>query len=415
MLIKKVNTLEDENQNRFLAVKQQFLRSLLNNEVDYSKEDLAAKFEYFQIGLLHEAGFKLLLFRIDHFSAYCDKYNYDDRSAQKSAMMNMISTLCSAYCKCEAIDSADDQITLIFNVPHDLSDELHKIMREWIQTIQEAIFRDFEISVSAAVSSIGDTVSSISVLYDEANNASLYRIFYGSQCTVYAEVTNQLQAKEYSYPRQKEKYLMDMLKLGRLEQAKDAYLEIVSGTGGYSFHVFRSAISHIEYAVGLVIESIESGTGLSSFYMETASINLSAMESVEEVNHYFFKRFDDIVKKLEERKSLKSDELADKITNIINEMYMDQNLSITKIAELSNMSTTHLGRMFKKLTSKSIVDYINEIRIEKAKELLISSQSSVNEISEQTGFTTSSYFYTVFKKYTSMTPNEFRQANKSAE
>ncbi|MFC5404615.1 helix-turn-helix domain-containing protein [Cohnella soli] len=416
LLTKKLTILEKEEKKRFLTARQDFLRSLLHNETDDDREDQLHKLEHFHVELLTESSFMLIIFRIDHFSAYCAKYNYEDRNAQKYAMMNRISPLFAAHCKGEAIDSADDQITVVFNVPDPSPDELHKLVQERVQEVQEAVFNPYDISVSAAVSSIGDTISSISVLYDEAVNASLYRIFYGSRCTVFAEDTNKLKLIEYAYPVQKEKYLTDMLKLGKLDHAKTTYLDIVNGTNGYSFPVFRSAISHIEYAVSSVIESIERGAGSpSSFYMDTGNINLSAMESVEEVNHYFYKRFDDIGKKLEERKSLKSDELVDKITKIINDKYMEQSLSITRIAELSKISTTHLGRMFKKLTSKSIIDYINEIRIEKAKQLLISSHSSVNDISEQTGFTNSSYFYTVFKKYTGITPNEFRQANKQVE
>ena len=92
---------------------------------------------------------------------------------------------------------------------------------------------------------------------------------------------------------------------------------------------------------------------------------------------------------------------------------MEYDLSVDTIAKMSGISPSYLGRFFKKLTSKSIVDYINEIRINKAKELLISSDWPVTKISEQTGFTNSSYFYTVFRK-TTVTPNEFRRSNNSA-
>ena len=77
------------------------------------------------------------------------------------------------------------------------------------------------------------------------------------------------------------------------------------------------------------------------------------------------------------------------------------------------MSPAYLGRLFKKLTLKSIPEYINEIRLNKAKLLLQTTDLSINEISERTGFTNSTYVYKGFKKYYGVTPNYFRQSSKS--
>ena len=63
----------------------------------------------------------------------------------------------------------------------------------------------------------------------------------------------------------------------------------------------------------------------------------------------------------------------------------------------------------KKITSKSVSDYINEVRIEKAKKLLETSNASISEIVEQTGFSSSNYFYIYFKKTNGVTPNEYKQ------
>ncbi len=65
--------------------------------------------------------------------------------------------------------------------------------------------------------------------------------------------------------------------------------------------------------------------------------------------------------------------------------------------------------MYKKKTGKNIKDYINEYRLEQAKELLNDSRVRVSDVAAEVGYSNFSYFSTLFKKYTGLTPNEYRQ------
>ena len=67
----------------------------------------------------------------------------------------------------------------------------------------------------------------------------------------------------------------------------------------------------------------------------------------------------------------------------------------------------------KALTGLGVNDYINRIRIEQAMQLLANTGLSVTEISERTGFSSSRYFSTSFKQFTSMTPSEYKERCRS--
>jgi YesN/AraC family two-component response regulator len=58
---------------------------------------------------------------------------------------------------------------------------------------------------------------------------------------------------------------------------------------------------------------------------------------------------------------------------------------------------------------------INETRIIKAQHLLIETENSVADIAEKTGFTNSSYFYRMFKKFNGVTPNDYRRKELRSE
>lgn len=93
--------------------------------------------------------------------------------------------------------------------------------------------------------------------------------------------------------------------------------------------------------------------------------------------------------------------------------YMRQNykrdLSLGDISEYVALNETYFSGLFKKDTKKSIPEYLNQIRIEKAKELIAETNGKNYEIAEQVGIGNASYFSTIFKKQTGMTIQEYRQ------
>lgn len=94
--------------------------------------------------------------------------------------------------------------------------------------------------------------------------------------------------------------------------------------------------------------------------------------------------------------------------------YIDHNLSaplsLDQIAGEIPTSSSYLSRTFKKETGQALTEYINMARIEKAKELLADNTLLNYEIAEQTGFHDPAYFSSIFKKYTGMSPKEYRSS-----
>ena len=65
--------------------------------------------------------------------------------------------------------------------------------------------------------------------------------------------------------------------------------------------------------------------------------------------------------------------------------------------------------MFKKETGQTFINYLNNYKIEKSKNLLENTNMTLLDISLEVGFNNQSYYSTIFKKYTNMTPQEYRE------
>lgn len=88
-----------------------------------------------------------------------------------------------------------------------------------------------------------------------------------------------------------------------------------------------------------------------------------------------------------------------------------KHLSLESIAEEFSLSSNYLSRSFKKKTGTGITDYINNVRIQKAKELLENPEIKIFHIAAQVGYSDEKYFSRVFKKTVGMSPLQYRIAH----
>lgn len=109
--------------------------------------------------------------------------------------------------------------------------------------------------------------------------------------------------------------------------------------------------------------------------------------------------------------------LAGKLNNvdIISEMkqYTKKNyqkdLSLKNIGEHFNYNSAYLGKKFRKETGITYLAFLEEVRMEKAVDILKNSQLMVYEVAEKVGYSNVDYFYKKFKQYFNISPNEYRK------
>ncbi len=87
--------------------------------------------------------------------------------------------------------------------------------------------------------------------------------------------------------------------------------------------------------------------------------------------------------------------------------HIDENLSVTSLAEQSNISNDHFIRLFKKELGLTPMRYINQRKIERAQLMLVVENFPIKDIAYKLSFENISYFNRVFKQYSGLTPMEY--------
>lgn len=95
--------------------------------------------------------------------------------------------------------------------------------------------------------------------------------------------------------------------------------------------------------------------------------------------------------------------------------HYNEDISLETMADKANMSANYFSKYFKDKTGMNFSDYLTDVRIRKAKELLIHSDLRIQEISERVGYLNTNSFIRVFKKMTGTPPGEYKRLHKISD
>lgn len=210
-----------------------------------------------------------------------------------------------------------------------------------------------------------------------------------------------------------EKAMLEMVKLGDLNY-RDALSNSMSLSDGVNVTakdpIRTHTVSTVVFCSIVCRAAIEGGLSPEEAYSLGDAYIQSALDAhtIDEFSAICISMYDDFIRRVHRTRenpkfSLPIQRCCDYI-----EMNIDRNIRAQELADLVGYSVTYFTRRFRQETGFGISDYVKAARIERAKILLTTSEKSVQEISDQLGFTTRNYFTLCFRDVTGMTPIQFR-------
>ncbi|MFD0714362.1 helix-turn-helix domain-containing protein [Paenibacillus sp. GCM10027626] len=143
---------------------------------------------------------------------------------------------------------------------------------------------------------------------------------------------------------------------------------------------------------------------------------LNQYERLEHLEQYTVNALDIFIERIKEKRSSREkNDVIDQVLLYIQTHYMRSDLSLNLLASEFRISVSHLSKLFKEQKECNFIDFLMEIRMNKAKELLAESEEKIRDIAEQVGYTNVNSFVRIFKKITGLTPTEFRSRAQSED
>lgn len=129
--------------------------------------------------------------------------------------------------------------------------------------------------------------------------------------------------------------------------------------------------------------------------------------SIEELHRYYENFFCNLSDMLRPQSVYAIDDTIEQIKIYTQRNYY-KDLTVEFLSSLFYMNSSYLSHLFRKRTGEKYIHYLNSIRIEKAKELLATTDRKLYQIAKAVGYDNNKYFFRVFKKMEGMTPEQYR-------
>lgn len=230
------------------------------------------------------------------------------------------------------------------------------------------------------------------------------------------DIFSQRENDEFHISVRYERELMDAVKMGDIERLKTISLEKYHGNVGRlsddpikNFRYF--AICCITLFTRAAIDggvSPENAFALSDACIRKLDKSFTK-EEIQKSMDYAKEKFGWLVNESNNQKS--SNKILEEVKRYIFK-HLHKKISVEEMALELELNKEYLSHVFHKLEGKTIVNYIQQEKIKEGENLLKYSEHEVSFISSYLGFSSQSYFNTVFKKYTGITPAKYRRIHQ---
>lgn len=216
-------------------------------------------------------------------------------------------------------------------------------------------------------------------------------------------------------PREWDRVLESCIEFGKLEELEDLMGRIRSEgrmgmTANDSIRSFKNvaiaSVALVSRAAARGGMEYESALTLSDEYIR----RIERCRSFEEVGQVLGQSFFEYTSHVAKIRSLKSEsKLVYTVVSYVKK-HLPEPIQVSDLADEIGNNVSYLCRTFKQETGKTLKEYINEVKLDEAKYLLLSTDKAIIDIAMELGYSSQAYFATLFKQYTGKTPGEYRDS-----
>jgi AraC-like DNA-binding protein len=409
-LVHKLYDATNERDQQKKIVRNYYLRSIVTNSFAFPDEEFRVCIG--QNGLHIEPGgpYTLVLMKVDNQNEYMTQTSPGQRELYFFAVTNIAEEIFvrGRYC-CEIVDMRGDHLVAVISGAGAMP-PLYGELKIYLKQIQDIVQNYYHLSLSMTVSEAVTDHRELTSRYDQALQLSMYKLLFGKRSIITPDMVQpNLAQLEYHAPLEQEKKLVEAIRTNDLEQMETCVSLVLRHLAGCQYDHIIHGVLHL---VDIVKSTIRE---MNHVRVSTISIDLSGLsrtilekETLAEMEEHLHGICQDLHDKLKHTEQDHNAALAQAVKEIIHTNYKDMNLSLQSIASTLKMTSAYVGRMFKQSEFVAVGEYINEIRLTHAQELLETKTLSIKEIMELVGFLNESTFFKLFKKKYGVTPKEYR-------
>lgn len=283
--------------------------------------------------------------------------------------------------------------------------EIPPKMEMGLEELQLGLQREFHISVSIGVSLVRQGEEALQAAFAGAQKALKQRVLKGPFLLMFEKSLKEPASSE-EYPILEERKILEGIFSGNLEKAEKgcrAFFECLrrcraDQVFGYFHRLYFSTLVQERVCRDLPPALRES--------LWAEALDLQYLEEMEKAYAALCRTLVEQLSKTVARSSTET--IVYEVKSYIDLHYADPSISLGTLADTAGISAAYLGQIFAKKLGLPCAEYLNQVRMEKAAEMLLKTNLTVQQISGKVGILNTNYFYTLFKKVYGSTPSKYR-------
>lgn len=404
-IIKKADRLTDTIERHQEIVRQDVVRGLVLGQLD--PEALESYLGYLGTDL-DEGPFLIAVMRLDNFQRLSESYPAEEIAR----FFRVLKELVSHYVPLSrfVLPLRKDHLCVICNLQSSAGQNRFSPpdLKTAFSTIQETIKRQLGITVTIGLSDAFPSRASFHEKYNACLAATQFRFRSGGNAMILTGDIEQAAATEYIFPEDRVRALFNELALGKLARVEQALDEILSSVKERNFEDYGFMVQSIAYQTSKHIEKMEKSLKGSAITLRGLLQPAKSSETLQELKTRLMEIYTLIAEVHQKKQGSRLEELAHKTRAYIERHFQDVSLCTESLADVMGVTAYYIRFAYKKAFECSLSEAINSLRLEYCKDQLLKTRLPAKKIYQAAGFYNYSYFFTLFKKNTGLTPNQFR-------
>jgi two-component system response regulator YesN len=280
-----------------------------------------------------------------------------------------------------------------------------------LHSANNSVKQYFDCSLSVIYSDVFDEMREAEATYRDFSEKELILFYkFGTRFLANSKEIRFNEPNVFNMRKEHNKKFIEAVGAENADEAK----ELIHELGGY-FEQNNVNPKLVKIFYSNLMSDIFSYFGI---FLENAAVfktyeyyhsGMENAEYLQSIMHLMDDFIGKLINEIKQTRYSNSTVLVNRAINFIQYHY-DEKISLDDVAEKLHLSKHYLCSVFKKATGENMSLYINKLRIEKAKSLLLEQNGMAKEIFEEVGYSNQQYFSKVFKRITGMTVMEYKES-----
>jgi AraC-like DNA-binding protein len=415
-LSRESQTLQQQLDQQLPNLREGFLLQLLHGHMySYSEQELMGRMEYFGREV-HDHRYCIVFIQLSGFSKLEGRFSAGDEGLVTFVCANMVEELVqNMNVQADVINFHDLTVGLLVSLPNhktrgQFDEEVYQVSKELIASIGHILHMHATICISRTT----DSIKAVPVLFEETKLAISFRMMNGSNQIIDIEKLEDADRdRSLDYPFDLERQVLHAIRTGKENEASDLVVQFMHALSSPQANEamvkqgmlqLLGSIMHVVLQSGLSPYQLYEGTNLYE--------RLGQIREPEGISEWFNRKvIHPFIHVLSQKQSHHMHSTIEKVVVVLQEQYKSD-ISLDYCADTMKISPFILSKMFKEIMGINFIDFLTNIRLDKARELLRETDLKISEVAEEVGYQ-HSYFNRLFKKQEGVTPSQYREMSRS--